>query len=102
MISRRAPAGFVVVGIATWIFVDLYRPVHHDLRRFDPVEVGHLETWMWRSYYDHERFSLFADLKKLLRTQYDMPFWRSILMGFHAAKAAVVFQRGDYQKHCRI
>ena len=39
---------------------------------------------------------LFTDLTTLLRTQYAMPFWRSNLAAYQAAKAAVVFQRGDY------
>jgi len=79
---------------AAWIAEDLYVPRHHDLRSFDPVRVAALETDMWRSYYDHRAFALFTGLTELLRHEYGMPFWRSALAGYHAAKAAEVFQRG--------
>jgi len=97
MISLARMAGIVAAGLTIWVAVDLYRPVHQDLRYFDPVAVGKSETTMWRAYYDHDRLKLFGELTALLRTQYGMPFWRSTASAFHAAKAAVVFQRGDYQ-----
>jgi hypothetical protein len=33
----------------------------------------------------------------MLRAQFGMPFWRSVVTALYAAKAAVTFQRGDYQ-----
>ena len=97
MISRgRTLAAGGLGGLALWISLDLYWAPRNDLREFNPVEVGRLETRMWRSYYDHKRLPLFLDLTTLLRTQYGMPFWRSNLAAYQAAKAAVVFQRGDY------
>jgi len=96
MTSRKSIAGLLLFALMVWIAADLYRPVQNDLRVFDPVAVGKLETLMWRSYYDHQRVRLFTELTTMLRTQYGMPFWRSVLTAFHAAKAAVVFQRGDY------
>lgn len=57
---------------------------------------------MWRSYYGRQRFLLFRQLSELLRTQYNLPFLRSYLVAFHAAKAAFVFKDGpsreDYEK----
>ena len=57
---------------------------------------------MWRSYYSRERFLLFRQLSELLRTQYRLPFLRSNLTAYHAAKAAFVFKdgksRADYEK----
>src|SRR5437667_353927 len=47
----------VATGLAVWIAVDLWRPVSQNLRQFDPEEVARLDTDMWRSYYDRERFA---------------------------------------------
>jgi hypothetical protein len=65
-------------------------------------EVARLETAMWRSYYAKEHVRLFAQLAELMRRQYHMPFARSNLVAYHAAKAAFVFKKGncrtDYEK----
>ena len=57
---------------------------------------------MWKSYYAHERLGLFSELATLLRRQYGLPILRSYVVAYHAARAAVVFQRGkqhsDYDK----
>ena len=86
----------------TWAAVDLYAPVRTDTRRFDPLEVARLDTAMWRSYYSRERLRLFLQLSELLRTQYHLPFLRSNLTAYYAAKAAFVFKdgkdRADYEK----
>jgi hypothetical protein len=72
------------------------------LREFDPDEVARLETAMWRSYYDKERVKLFRELAELMRTQYRMPFVRSNVVAYQAARAAFVFKdghgRADYEK----
>ena len=49
---------------------------------------------MWRSYYEHQPVRLYLQLVELLRKQYQLPFWRASVGGYHAARAAVVFQRG--------
>jgi hypothetical protein len=100
---RKAPWLAVLTGIfLVWIAADLWMPRRSDLRRFDPAEVAHLETAMWRSYYDRDRFHLFTDLTELLRTQYHLPFLRSWLAAGHAVRAAFVFKRGtnreDYER----
>jgi len=81
--------------LAVWVIYDFTRTTRHDLRDFDPHEVARLETAMWRSYYDHKTVSLFAQLATLLRRQFDLPFWRSCLAAYYAARSAVVFQRGN-------
>jgi hypothetical protein len=85
-----------------WAAIDLYGPRQTDVRRFDPAEVARLDTEMWRSYYARERFLLFRQLAELLRTQYRLPFLRSNLVAYRAAKAAFVFKEGksrsDYEK----
>ena len=82
--------------------LDLYYPVSTDLRAFDADEVARLDTIMWRSYYERERVQLFFQLAELLRVQFDLPWLRSYVVAFHAAKAAFVFKDGhsreDYEK----
>ena len=86
----------------SFVAYDLYYPRTTHLRQFDSDEVARLETAMWRSYYQKEKFKLFRELSELLRTQYNMPLVRSNLVAYYAANAAVVFQRGkerpDYEK----
>ena len=93
---RRILRGLLLlfVFLVVWIAKDLAFSPRHSLRDFDPHEVARLETRMWRSYYDHHSVRLFADLVTLLRDQYHLPFWRACVGGYHAARAAVVFQRG--------
>ena len=77
-----------------WVVRDLAVPVRGSLREFDSHAVARMETAMWRSYYGHHTVRLFRELAELLRTQYHLPFWRSQVGAYRAAKAAVVFQRG--------
>jgi hypothetical protein len=84
----------VLIVLGVWIAIDLNDRSRHTLRDFDPHEVARLETRMWRSYYEHRSLRLFSDLVKLLREQYHLPFWQGTLGAYHAARAAVVFQRG--------
>ena len=101
---RKASAVFVAAAaaLAAWIAIDLWSPVSSNLRTFDPEQVAQLDTDMWRSYYDKERLKLFNQLSVLLRQQYRMPFARSYVVAFHAAKAAFVFKdgkgRSDYER----
>jgi len=92
----------LVVFASGFTAYDLYSQRTTHLRQFDPDEVARLETAMWHSYYEKERFRLFRELAELMRTQYNMPFVRSNLTAYYAANAAVVFQRGkerpDYEK----
>lgn len=57
---------------------------------------------MWRDYYEHRRTALFLDLSASLRTQFGQGLTGSWIAAFHAARAAVVFQRGrsraDYEQ----
>jgi len=83
-----------MVLLCGWVAKDLVDHSRHPLRDFDPHEVARLETRMWRSYYEHRSLRLFGDLVTLLREQYHLPFWRACQGAYHAARAAVVFQRG--------
>lgn len=85
----------VILGtLAAYTLYDLYGPRSTRMREFDPEEVARLETAMWRSYYDRERLKLFRELSELLRTQYNLPYVRSNLVAYRAAKAAFVFKDG--------
>lgn len=102
----RRPTVFVAVigacALALWLASGMGDTRSHDLREFDAHEVAHLETAMWRSYYEHRRVSLFIQLTELLERQYHLPFRRSWVGAWHAAHAAVVFQSGrshlEYQR----
>jgi hypothetical protein len=52
--------------------------------------------------YDHHQIRLFGELTTLRRRQFHMPFWRSCLGAYYAARSAVVFQAGhardDYER----
>lgn len=91
-----------VTAFFVWVGIDLFVPRPTDLRRFDAREVARLDTAMWRSYYTRERLHLFTQLTELLRTQYQMPFLHSNLVGYYAAKSAFIFKdgksRADYEK----
>jgi hypothetical protein len=80
--------------LALWVMADLALPHRSSLVDFDGHKVGRLETEMWLSYYGHQPARLYLQLVELLRSQYHLPFWRACLAAYHAAHAAVVFQRG--------
>jgi len=99
--SRRWLA-VLVAGAAAWLIFDLYGSCSSSLRAFDPNEVARLEAAMWRSYYAKDHLRLFGQLAELLRRQYHLPFGRSNLLAYYAARAAFVFKEGKclagYQK----
>lgn len=92
----------LLAGLVAYSAYDLFGPRSSDLRQFDPDETARLETEMWRSYYAKERLNLFLELAQLLRSQYRLPFLRSNVTAYRAARAAFVFkegkQRADYEK----
>ncbi len=81
-----------------WIAEDLLVSRQASLTRFDGYEVSRLETAMWRSYYGHQPARLYGQLLDMMRHQYRLPFWRASLAAWHAARAAVVFQRGHNRR----
>lgn len=101
-LSRRKILLALLTIVIIYGGVDLFWRFHRDLRRFDPVATGKLETDMWRSYYDRQPLKLFLELTELLRTQYQFPWLRSYLGAYYATKAAFDFkdgkQRSDYEK----
>ena len=96
-----AIAGILII-VAGWAAIDLWKPVSSSLRQFDPEEVARLETDMWRAYYAKQSVPLFNQLAELLRLQYRLPFLRSYLVAYRGAKAAFVFKdgknRADYER----
>ena len=98
----RWAAVAAVVAALVWLAVDLFGPRSTSLRSFDPIEVARLESAMWRSYYDNDRLRLFNQLAELMRMQFRLPFVRSHVVAYHAARAAFTFKNGrgreDYEK----
>ena len=92
----------LICALGLWIGVDLYVPHSVNFKQFDPIVVGQLDAGMWRSYYEIKRVKLFWQMSKLMRNQFNSPFWRSFPMAYDAAKAAFVFKEGqsreDYAK----
>lgn len=99
MLNRRPIllAAVAPITLAVWIAHDLTDSTRHDPRDLDGREVARLETAMWRSYYEHHPVRLFLELTRTLRSQFHLPFWRSTLGAYHAARAAVIFQRGRFR-----
>jgi hypothetical protein len=100
--SIRRPLLVALAIIIVYAGIDLFWPFKSDLRQFDPVAMGKLETAMWRSYYSRQPVKLFFELAEVLRTQYQFPVLRSYLGAYYAARAAFVFkdgkQRSDYER----
>jgi hypothetical protein len=101
-LSRRSVLFALFTVVVVYIGVDLFWTFHRDLRQFDPVAMGRLETAMWRSYDDQKPVKLFFELAEMLRSQYQFPYFRSLLGAYYAAKAAFVFKDGkqhaDYER----
>ncbi len=85
----------LILILATWISYDLWVSHPSDQRDFDPVQMGQLETAMWRSYYEQKPVQLFSQLTRTMRTQFGAPFWKSVQLAFFASKAAFTFQKGS-------
>jgi len=102
--NRRLWLGMVVIvaALSIWAGLDLFGPHRADIRRFDPNAVAHLDTVMWRSYYDRRPRELFLQLAELMRLQFHFPLLRSNEAAAYAARAAFVFKdghsRADYEK----
>ena len=92
----------IVAALLLWVGSDLLVPRRADLRRFDPREIAHLYTVMWRSYYDRRSSDLFLQLAELMRLQFHFPLLRSNHVAAYAAKAAFIFKdghdRADYER----
>lgn len=101
-IRPKRLVGIAFLLLAIWITADLFIPKHANLRQFDPVFVGKMDSDMWRAYYEKKPVKLFFQLARLMRKQYHAPYWRSFFIAYRAAKAAFVFKEGrtraDYAK----
>jgi len=98
IVMRKTTRRVALVGLAAivlWVGLDLFGQRQFDLRDFDAVEVARLETDMWRSYYERRQVRLFLQLAGLLRTQFRLPFLRSHVVAFSAARAAFIFKDGS-------
>src|SRR5947209_1662132 len=85
-----------------WIITDLNYPFKTDIRKINAAETARLDGAMWKSYYSGKPVKLFMQSAELMRTQFHMPFFRSYLVSYYAARSAFVFKdgknRNDYAK----
>jgi hypothetical protein len=92
----------ILAALLLWVGSDLLVPRRADIRRFDPKAIAHLDTVMWRSYYDRRSRDLFLQLAELMRLQFHFPLLRSNRVATYAAKAAFIFKdghdRADYER----
>ena len=92
----------IIFLLALWIVIDLLYPYKTDIKKFGYSDVARLDGAMWRSYYEKKKLKLFFQSSELMRKQFGVPFWRSQVMAYHAAKAAFIFKDGqnrvDYDK----
>lgn len=92
----------VLAALLLWVGSDLLVPRRADIRRFAPREIAHLDTLMWRSYYERRSSDLFLQLAELMRLQFHFPLLRSNHVATYAAKAAFIFKdghdRADYER----
>lgn len=85
--QRRA----VVFVLAAAAFGWFFWPRTASLRRFDPEAMASLEARMWRSYYEHRRLALVADLYAMSRDQYGFSPWDSVRLAKYSGSAALAF-----------
>ncbi|HET8670044.1 MAG TPA: hypothetical protein VFM05_05290 [Candidatus Saccharimonadales bacterium] len=60
-----------------------------DLRKFDYKKTATLDAEMWRAYYDHHFFRMFALLLKLMRSQFQFGWILALRAAYYAAVAAI-------------
>jgi len=97
---RRVVLLGLVVGLCGTLAYVAW-PRRASLRRFSPTAIAHLETAMWRSYYDHRYVALFQQLYRMNREQYGFSPWNSFRIAYSAAKAAHVFQPSTSRAQAR-
>src|ERR1700748_398943 len=85
---------FLVIVISAIAAAGIYLcwPRKADLRAFDPAAMAHLETAMWRDYYEKHYPRLFYHLYELSRTQFGFSPLVSFRIALSAARAAKTFQ----------
>lgn len=84
--------GWAVSFLAVLGLAYLAIPRRVDLRAFDPVVLGQMETRLWRDYYEHRPVRLALGLYALNRKQFGYSPWDSACLALDAAQTATVFQ----------
>jgi hypothetical protein len=88
----RASLLWLVVPLVLVFAAYDFWPRAAHLREFDAARVAHLETRMWRSYYEQRYVALLSDLYALSRDQYGFSPADSLAIAWYAARAAQTFQ----------
>jgi hypothetical protein len=90
--GRRRQVIGIILGALALAAIYVCLPRHADLTRFDPGRMAHLETDMWRDYYDKRYLALFGNLYEVARGEYGFSPLDSFRLALAAASAAKAFQ----------
>ncbi len=64
-----------------------------SLQAYHPPAMAKLEAKAWRNYYEHHYFSLAWNMYTIAREQYQFNKIDSFMLAYHAARAAITFQK---------
>jgi hypothetical protein len=83
-----------ILPMAALTFQHLH--AHPDIGGFDPVQMGRLESRMWRSYYEGRWVQLGWATIEVACGQYGFSWWDGTRLACHAARSAAAFRnKGD-------
>jgi hypothetical protein len=67
----------------------------HDITRFDPKAVAHLDAQMWQAYYAHKFIKLFFVLLKMFRVQFGVSRFTALRLAYFSGRAAKIFRKSE-------
>jgi len=86
-----------VVATFVWLENAVSKPC---MTRFDPQEMGRLESAMWRSYYEGHWLQLACQTMQGACGQYAFSWWDGSRSSLHAARAALFFRKKTDDPRC--
>ena len=67
-----------------------------DLSRLNPEQIAYYEKAGWEAYYDRNWLRAFGLMVRLVESQFQVPFPRSILAALHVVRASISFAPRDH------
>jgi hypothetical protein len=67
-----------------------------DLSRLNPARIAYYEKAGWEAYYDRNWPRAFGLMARLIETQFQVPFPRSLLAALHVVRASIAFAPRDH------
>jgi hypothetical protein len=67
-----------------------------DLSRLNPQQIAYYEKAGWEAYYDRNWPRAFGLMVRLIESQFDVPFPRSLLAALHVVRASIAFPPRDH------